>query len=83
MTVSKFRKRNFLSCAHLLHKAGARNRTFHVAVVQQRLRNVQKSVMHVQSCFFSQSKPIDFLLFAVVVATPYCCDPKKIATMVT
>ena len=55
MTVSKFRKRkrNFLSCAHLLHKAGAWNRTFHVAVVQQRLRNVQKSVMHVQSWFFA------------------------------
>ena len=28
-------------------------RKFHVAVVQQRLRNVQKSVMHVQSCFFA------------------------------
>ena len=27
-------------------------RKFHVAVVQQRLRNVQKSVMHVQSFFF-------------------------------
>ena len=27
-------------------------RKFHVAVVQQRLRNVQKSVMHVQSVFF-------------------------------
>ena len=27
-------------------------RKFHVAFVQQRLRNVQKSVMHVQSCFF-------------------------------
>ena len=26
-------------------------REFHVAVVQQRLRNLQKSVMHVQSCF--------------------------------
>ena len=26
-------------------------RKFHVAVVQQRLRNVQKSVMQVQSCF--------------------------------
>ena len=35
-------------------------RKFHVAVVQQRLRNVQKSVMHVQSCFFSQSKPVSF-----------------------
>ena len=27
-------------------------RKFHVAVVQQRLRNVQKSVMYVQSCVF-------------------------------
>ena len=35
-------------------------RKFHVAVVQQRLRNVQKSVMHVQSCFFGQSKPGSF-----------------------
>ena len=28
-------------------------RKFHVAVEQQRLRNVQKSVIHVQSCFFA------------------------------
>ena len=28
-------------------------RKFHVAVVQQRLRNVQKSVMHVESCSFA------------------------------
>ena len=41
-TIPKFRKRKkFLCCVHLLHKAGA--------VVQPRLRNVQKSVMHVQS----------------------------------
>ena len=26
-------------------------RKFHVAVVQERLRNVQKSVIHVKSCF--------------------------------
>ena len=26
-------------------------RRFHVAVLPQRLRNVQKSVVHVQSCF--------------------------------
>ena len=38
----------------------------HVAVVQQRLRNIQKSVG------FGQTKPIVFLLFAVAVAkTPY------------
>ena len=41
-TIPKFRKRKkFLCCVHLLHKAGA--------VVQPRLRNVQKSVIHVQS----------------------------------
>ena len=61
-TLSKFRKRkrNFLRCAHLLNKAAREIRKFHVAVVQQRLRNVQKSVMHVQSCFFGQSKPVSF-----------------------
>ena len=35
-------------------------RRFHVAVVQRRLRNVQKSVMHVQSCCFVN---INLLLF--------------------
>ena len=67
-TVSKFRKRkrNFLCCAHLLHKAGPWNRKFHVAVVQQRLRNVQKSVMHVQSWFFANLN-----LF-------FCCSPSPL-----
>ena len=31
-------------------------RKFHIAVVQQRLRNVQRSVMHVQSCSFANLK---------------------------
>ena len=35
-------------------------RRFHVAVVQRRLRNVQKSVMHVQSCCFAN---LNLLLF--------------------
>ena len=39
-------------------------RKFHVAVVQQRLRNVEKSVMHVQSCLFANLN----LLF-------FCCSP--------
>ena len=45
-------KENF--CVVLTHsiKRACEIRKFHVAVVQQRLRNVQKSVMHVQSCFF-------------------------------
>ena len=52
-------------------------RKFHVAVVQQRLRNVQKSVMHVQSCFFVNLNLLFFLLIAVAVAkTPYCCNPE-------
>ena len=38
-------------------------RKFHVAVVQQRLRNVQKSVMHVQSCFFLAN--VNLSLFTV------------------
>ena len=44
-------------------------RHFHVVVVQRRQRNVQKSVMHVQSCcfFFCQSKPIAFSAFLVSV----------------
>ena len=54
-------------------------RKFHVAVVQPRLRNVQKSVMHVQSCCFANKPTALFaVLFnvAVVVAqAPYCCDP--------
>ena len=29
------------------------NRKFHAVVVQRRQRNVQKSVMHVQSCCFA------------------------------
>ena len=37
-------------------------RKFHVAVRQQRLQNVQKGVMHVQSCSFAN---LNLLLFAV------------------
>ena len=37
-------------------------RKFYVAVRQQRLRNVQKSVMQVQSCSFAN---LNLLLFAV------------------
>ena len=54
-------KQNF--CAVLTYSIkGAREiRKFHVAVVQQRPRNVQKSVIHVQRCFFfCQSNPTFF-----------------------
>ena len=40
---------------------------FHVVVVQRRLRNVQKSVMHVQSCCFAYLNFLGFF-FAVLVA---------------
>ena len=36
-----------------------------VVVVQRRLRNVQKSVMHVHSCCFAD---LTYYLFAVLVA---------------
>ena len=41
-------------------KRASEIRKFHVAVVQQRLRNVQKSVMRVQSCSFAN---LNLLLF--------------------
>ena len=37
-----------------------KNWSFHVVVVQRRQRNVQKSVMHVQSCCFAN---LNLLLF--------------------
>ena len=40
-------------------------RHFHVVVAQRRLRNVQKSVMHVQSCCFANQT---YYFFAVLVA---------------
>ena len=40
-------------------------RKFHVAVVQRGLKNVQKRVMHVQSCYFANT---NLLLFAVLFA---------------
>ena len=44
------------------YKAGSWNLKCHVAVVQRRLRNVQKSVMHVQSCCFANVNLIEFFL---------------------
>ena len=42
------------SCCLLLPSSTKRElRQFHVVVVQRRQRNVQKSVMHVQSCCFA------------------------------
>ena len=41
-------------------------RKFHVVVAQQRLRSVQKSMIHVQRCIFFQSK----LILGLHVASP-------------
>ena len=57
-------------------------RKFHVAIVQRALTNVQKSVMHVQSCCFA--RPVAFLPFSlfspwsllklfIVVIQNFCC----------
>ena len=40
-------------------------RHFHVVVSQRQLKNVQKSVMHVESCCFAKHKPIAFLPFSL------------------
>ena len=63
-TISKFRKRKrkSLCCVHLsYYLTGTREiGKFHVAIVQRRLRYVQKRVMHVQSCCFAN---VSLLLF--------------------
>ena len=45
-------------------------RHFHVIIVQGRQRNVQKSVMHVQSCCFAQQTYCFFEVAVVVAKTP-------------
>ena len=45
---------------HVLLKTSNLTGRFHVVVVQQRLRNVQKSVMHLQSCCFAYLNPLIF-----------------------
>ena len=60
-------KQNFCVVVTYSIKRAREIRKFHVAVVQQRLRNVQKSVMHVQRCFFADLN----LLFL-------CCSPSPL-----
>ena len=62
-------------------------RKFHVAVVQRWLKNVQKSVMHVQSCCFAN---LNLLLFCRSRCRRRCCClsslllwSKNFASMVT
>ena len=58
-------------------------RKFQVADLQRRLRNVQKSVMHVQSCCFAHINRLFFFAVLVAVAVvvakaPHCCDPEML-----
>ena len=52
-------------CLVVLSSTNHDIRYFHVVVVQQRQRNVQKTVMHVLSCCFANQT---FCFFAVLVA---------------
>ena len=70
-------KKNCLYLTYAIKRAPEISK-FHIAVVQLRLKNVQKSVMHVQSCCFLFKTYCFFaVLVAVAVAValaPYCCD---------
>ena len=45
-------------------------RHFHVVVVQRRQRNVQKSVMHVQSCYFANLRVRFFGTIGIRISDP-------------
>ena len=45
-------------------------RQFHVVVVQRRPRNVQKSVMHVQSCYFANHNLLFFMFSSSKLKLP-------------
>ena len=88
-TVSEFRKDKETFCVVFTYsvKRAHEISKFHVAVVQRWLQNVQKSVMHVQSCCFTF---INLLLFCRSrCRRRRCCLSalllwsQKFATMVT
>ena len=62
--VSKLRKRKKKFVLGLTYsiKRASKVREFHVAVVQQRLKNAHKNVIHVQSCSFAKLNLLLFLL---------------------
>ena len=72
-TASKFRKRKWKLLCYVFtfsFKPVREIRRFHVAVVQRRLRNVQKSVMHVQSCCFANKNLRLFIVLYFSVVRP-------------
>ena len=59
-------KENESRCRVFTSSTKRKIRHFYVVVVQRQQRNVQKSVMHVQSCCFAKLlKPIAFLTFSL------------------
>ena len=54
-------------------------RHFQFVVVQGRQRNLQISVLHVQSCCFAKSKPIAFLLFSLPSPSPLLKLPNRVS----
>ena len=88
-TISEFRKDRETFCVVFTYsvKQVHEIRKFHLPVVQRWLKNVQKSVMHVQSCCFAN---INLLLFCRSLCRPRCCClsslllwSKNFASMVT
>lgn len=67
-------KENFCVLLTYSIKRASEIRKFHVAVMKRRLRYVQKSVMHVQSCYFANTNfilgPIAFLLLSLPSPSP-------------
>ena len=52
-TVFKLRKKKHSAVFTYFIKRARKIRKFHVVFVRRRLRNIQKGVMHVQSCCFA------------------------------
>ena len=61
-------------------------RKFHVAVMQRLLRNVENSVMHMQSCSFANVNlflcAVLIGIAAVIAKTPYFCVPEILLLIV-
>ena len=74
LTLEKEKKRKLLSSVHVLLKRDIKK--FHLVVVQRWQRNVQKSVMHVQSCCFA-------VLFFCRSPCRRCCLSSQMAPTVT
>ena len=88
-TVFEFRKHKETFCVVFTYSVKRANEIskFHVAVVQRWLKNVQKSVMHVQSCCFANINLLLFChsrcLYRLCCLSTLLLWSEKFATMVT